>query len=137
MEGLLGSVLFTGIGLSQKRRQELQNPLTNAVRLYIGENSCADFTLEVWLHPCIADCIFEASKLSLEALRCLLGDTVFKAMIASKYRKGEETIGKLLTSAIEVLPVQGGDRRLLVTVDCMMGFTIWDVMCPYIMDAQV
>jgi hypothetical protein len=87
-----------------------------------------DFTLEVFQHPTYGDCVLETGKLSIEPLRCLLGDFLFEAMMNSTYRRDEEARGKLVTSAVVILKDDNGDKRLRVKANFDAGAQIWNVM---------
>jgi len=86
-----------------------------------------DFTLEVYQLPAFGDCVLEAGKFSVESLRPLLGDYLFKAMMDSTYRTNEEMRGKPLTSAVVVLKDGSGDKILRVKVNYDAGMWMWNV----------
>lgn len=129
LEGFLGGFLSTGMRLSYTRRQEDLDPFTRAVGLHLPFTE-GDFTLEVCLLPSFGNCVLEVSKLSVESLRPLLGDFLFKAMQDSKYRMNEEMRGKSLTSAVDVLKDDIGDTRLRVKANYEAGLWIWNLFSP-------
>jgi hypothetical protein len=126
LEAVLGRFLFNGMQLSRTRRQE-DSVFTRAVYLHLPIAQ-GDFTLEVFQHPTYGDCVLETGKLSIEPLRCLLGDFLFEAMMNSTYRRDEEARGKLVTSAVVILKDDNGDKRLRVKANFDAGAQIWNVM---------
>ena len=125
LELVLGGFLFTGMQLSHTRRQE-DSLLTRAAYMH-DPLTGTDFTLEVYQLPAFGDCVLEAGKFSVESLRPLLGDYLFKAMMDSTYRTNEEMRGKPLTSAVVVLKDGSGDKILRVKVNYDAGMWMWNV----------
>jgi hypothetical protein len=110
LEGVLGNILFTGMGLSHTRRGEALQMYTKAVSLHFAIELNGDFTLEVYLRPSFGQCILDVIKLlSVESLRGLLGGFLFEAMNVSNYRRGEVMLGYSLTSAVLIVDNSSGD----------------------------
>jgi len=128
LESALGSFLFISSAASCKRHREKDEErmmiFTDTVRLHLAYKEGEDFMLEVWLCSSIGNAISEAKTRSADDLKSMLGDYLFKGMMASNWRKKENT-GLECTGAVNVSFPGGGDSKLEVMLYFATGREIW------------
>lgn len=93
LEKFLGDYLLEGICTSCMRCQEKERRcmrFTDTVRLYVAYRKGEDIKLEIWVCASIGKDILQATIISAEGLRSVLGSYLFEAMKSSNWRKEQE-----------------------------------------------
>lgn len=128
LEPVLGHFLFSGLVLSDTRRQENRPATyTDAVRLHFAPEQGEDFILEIWLYSWFGRAIEALNQRSVMDLKTVLGDCIFDAMEASNERK-KETGLTVNTNAVKVYfacSEGSGDCKLKVLLGFTEGYEIY------------
>lgn len=130
VKATIGVYLFVSMKTSIARKQEEEKgmiSLTDTVRLYFATQEGEDFKLTMWICSSAGDSISKANARSVNKLRDMLGNYLFKAMEASNKRVREQ--GAICTGAVAVFP--GGkdrDSKLEVTLSFTVGKDIYATM---------
>lgn len=134
----LGAYLSNGIQESCIRKAEERNGLrlTDAVRMLPPFEENEDFGLEIWLCLPLGESIAEKVKhmTSIEEWETILGNSLYTAMLQSKFRKSEEERNILRSSAARISFPDGRDRdhdsKLAILISFEYGTEIWSNAYP-------
>lgn len=134
LDRILGDCLQTGMNASRLRKGEVERGMmtfTDAVRLHLAHQSGEDFKLEIWLCPSIGRAAYQARANSIERLRRVLGDYLFKEMSTSNWWRNATTTSAEL-SAVNVSFTHGdiGDCKLEVLLNFEAGRYLMDELYP-------
>ena len=125
LESTLGGYLFKGMDASRMRNGEKDGgmtTLTDTVRLHLAYQEGEDFKLEVWLCSSIGKAISQAKMRSVEDMRSMLGDYLFKAMEASNRKQEEETTAISESTGAVNVSFHDGDESSDCKVEVMLNF---------------
>lgn len=127
----LSDYLCRGIETSILRYHEVcierLTRFTDAVNLYVPQETGGDFKVRIWLNKLAGETISEAAKESVEKLRLLLGDYVFEGMETSRWLADEK---KIRSSAIYISFPTDKDCMLEVMLGFERGKDIFTNLYP-------